>query len=140
MVFYFLWVSSSNSNDIISYALKYDPSTNQIIESSKCKKQGDHIAYILGLYGNNPKPEPPVVHYPDVIYTGYVASEISSVEGNLTNNTNNKTNNLTNNSSVNISKDVKEPENVKGNPNNILYNLGAICIIFAVFGASYSKR
>ena len=144
LVFYFLWVNGADTNDIVSYALVYAPLKKQLVESQVCKKQGDEMAYKLGLYGHNPPPKPPAKHYPPRIHHGCVVYKEASALSNLTNVTN-KTANVTNatglnKSNVNKSREVKKPLTNKGSPYNILYNLAAICIIFAVFGTSYSKR
>ena len=136
LVFYFLWVSSSNSDVISSYALEYVSSTDQLVESKECRKQGDYMAYLLGLYGKKPTPKPHVDPQPHKIYPGYVACGDVAVEGNQTN----KTNSTNKSAVVNKPKEVKKPLASNGSPYNILYNLAAICMIFAVFGASYSKR
>lgn len=50
LVFYFLWVDSTNSKRYLSYAFVYDALTNNFIVSSDVKKQGDDFAYDLDLY------------------------------------------------------------------------------------------
>ena len=147
LVFYFLWVNGANG-DITSYGLKYVASTTAIVESSEVKRQGDAIAYDLGLYGKHPMPPAPKHHkthdYTEQICYPYVVGNAAS-QG-LVNATN--ATNTTNSSGLNLS-DVKKldprkvtQKPVKGHrdPNNILYNFGAICIVFFIFGASYSKR
>ncbi|WP_407421993.1 hypothetical protein [Methanobrevibacter sp.] len=147
LVFYFLWVNSPNSDDITSYGLRYESATGNLIESGEVKRQGDAIAYALGLYGKHPSPTPKhPTHYTKKISNSYVASQLTSMGDKLTNNTTNMTN-KTNATGLNLS-DVKKsvpkvnntPTTGKGSPYNILYNVAAICIIFIIFGASYSKR
>lgn len=145
LVFYFLWVNSANG-DITSYGLKYVASTAQIVESGEVKKQGDAIAYAMGLYGKHPSPSPHhhKTHYAEKIRNCYVVG--MPVFGDLVNNTN--MTNTTNSSGLNMS-DIKKPDSEndtikpaesKGSPYNILYNFVAICMICVIFGASYSKR
>lgn len=145
LVFYFLWVSSANSDDILSYGLKYVSESGKLIESGEVKRQGDAIAYDLGLYGKHPAPAPKHhTHYPQYVYP-YDVCGLSLMGNNMANNTN--VTNQTNASSLNLS-DVKklEPKKVEkqpasgGSPYNILYNVVAILIICVIFGASYSKR
>lgn len=148
LVFYFLWVSSPNSDDIVSYGLKYVYECNKLIESSQVRRQGDDIAYAMGLYGKHPAPAPePPAHYPQkASYSYSAACEFALAGNNMANNTN-ITNN-TNASGMNLS-DIRKLESKKvnttpvanrGSPYNILYNIAAIFIICVVFGASYSKR
>ena len=148
LVFYFLWVSSPNSDYIISYGLKYVSECNELIESSQVRRQGNAIAYAMGLYGKHPAPapEPPAHYHQEASYPYGSVYEYALAGDNLANNTN-VTNN-TNASGMNLS-DVKklEPKKVnntpvanRGSPYNVLYNIVAIFIICVVFGASYSKR
>ena len=146
LVFYFLWVNSPNSDDITSYGLKYESATGNLIESGEVKRQGDAIAYALGLYGKHCSPTPKhPAHYTKKISNSYVVSKLTSMGDKLANNTN--MTNKTNATGLNLS-DVKKsvpkvnntPTTGKGSPYNILYNVAAICIIFIIFGASYSKR
>ena len=145
LVFYFLWVSSADSDNIVSYGLKYVSESGKLIESGEVKRQGDAIAYDLGLYGKHPAPAPKHhTHYPQYVYP-YDVCGLSLMGNNMANNTN--ITNQTNASSPNLS-DVKklEPKKVEkqpvsgGSPYNILYNIVAIFIICVIFGASYSKR
>ena len=144
LVFYFLWVSSADSDNIVSYGLKYVSESGKLIESGEVKRQGDAIAYDLGLYGKHPAPAPKHhTHYPQYVYP-YDVCGLSLMGNNMANNTN--ITNQTNASSPNLS-DVKklEPKKVEkpaggGSPYNILYNVVAIIIICVIFGASYSKR
>lgn len=144
LVFYFLWVSSADSDNIVSYGLKYVSESGKLIESGEVKRQGDAIAYDLGLYGKHPAPAPKHhTHYPQYVYP-YDVCGLSLMGNNMANNTN--ITNQTNASSPNLS-DVKklEPKKVEkpaggGSPYNILYNIVAIVIICVIFGASYSKR
>lgn len=144
LVFYFLWVSSADSDNIVSYGLKYVSESGKLIESGEVKRQGDAIAYDLGLYGKHPAPAPKHhTHYPQYVYP-YDVCGLSLMGNNMANNTN--ITNQTNASSPNLS-DVKklEPKKVEkpaggGSPYNILYNIVAILIICVIFGASYSKR
>jgi hypothetical protein len=50
LVFYFLWVDSTDSSHYLSYAFVYDGLTNNFIVSSDVKQQGDEFAYDLDLY------------------------------------------------------------------------------------------
>lgn len=144
LVFYFLWVSSADSDNIVSYGLKYVSESGKLIESGEVKRQGDAIAYDLGLYGKHPAPAPKHhTHYHQYVYP-YDVCGLSLMGNNMANNTN--ITNQTNASSPNLS-DVKklEPKKVEkpaggGSPYNILYNIVAIVIICVIFGASYSKR
>lgn len=145
LVFYFVWINGAN-DDITSYGLKYETSTAQVVESSEVKRQGDVLAYELGLYGNHPippVPKPHKIHYTEQICSIYVAG--NAVSQGLANTTN--MTNKTNSTGLNMS-DVKKPDSKKdtpkpvkgeGSPYNIVYNFAAICIIFIIFGASYSK-
>ena len=148
LVFYFLWVNSAKG-DITSYGLKYVTSTAEIVESSEVKMQGDAIAYDLGLYGKHPIPPTPKHHkthyYTKEICYPYVVGNVAS-QGlvNITNMTNTTTNstgmNLSDVKKLDPKKVTQKPAKSKGDPYNILYNFAAICIIFIIFGASYSKR
>ena len=151
LVFYFLWVSSPNSDDITSYGMKYVSECKKLIESGQVRRQGDAIARAMGLYGRHPAPapEPPACHPQEASYSYGPVCEFALAGDNMANNTTNVTTNNTNASGMNLSDDVKklEPEKVndtpvanRGSPYNILYNIAAIFIICVVFGASYSKR
>lgn len=145
LVFYFLWVSSPYSNDITSYGLKYVSESAKLIESGEVKKQGNAIAYGLGLYGKHPAPAPKhPTHYPQKVCYYDAACGLAFVGDNMANNTN--ITNQTNASSLNLTnvkklepKKVEKPAN-NGSPFNILYNIVAICLVCIIFGASYSKR
>ena len=135
LVFYFLWVSDTYSDNIVSYGLKYVPATDKLVVSSTVKHQGDKIAKEMGLYGKhkvNPGPGP----YPHYNPVYYVVCE--DTLGNTTNSTNSTDLNKT--VKLKPKEVTKKPQTNKSSPYNILYNIGAICIIFIVFGVSYSKR
>ncbi|MDO5859166.1 hypothetical protein [Methanobrevibacter sp.] len=141
LVFYFIWVNGANNKDYISYALKYDSNQKEWIVSSLCKKQGDAIAYELGLFDNNPvHPDP---YRPDAHPKAIHLKDLDV--GSLANSTNatkkiGKDTNASNASIKDVSdKIVDELPASKVNPYNIVYTLASVFMVCALFGVSYSK-
>ena len=141
LIFYFIWVNGASNKDFISYALKYDSAQERWVVSSVYKKQGDAMAYELGLLDKHPvHPHP---HYPDTPSKVIGFKDIDVVS--LANNTNRtkkigKGGNASNSSIKDVSdKIVDELPASKVNPYNIVYTLASIFMVCALFGVSYSK-
>ena len=133
LVFYYLWVNSTNIEDTLSYGLKYDMKLSQLVESDEVKKQGDCIFYML---------IPHEKYYPEQNY--YLTGK-HLVINNFLNETNvnstNKTTNSTNSSiEKNVDNIVKNSVSFKGNPYNILYAIVAIAILAILFSVVHRKR
>ncbi len=133
LIFYYIWVNSANNKDMSSYALKYDDKTSKLIVSEKIKKQGDLIAYKMGLYEKYcPGPKP---HYNGGTV---IVNKINTV--NLDNNNTTADVNNTTSTGNKIKKNLENSIVYSGNPFNVLYTLIAILIVSAIFGVGYSKR
>lgn len=137
LIFYYIWVNSANNKDMCSYALKYDDKTSKLIVSEEYKKQGDQIAYKMGLYEKySPAPKP---HY-----RGGGCVVINKVNAvNLANNITDVNNTEDVNNTTTTENKINIPENsilYSGNPFNVLYTLIAILIVSTIFGIGYSKR
>ena len=131
LIFYYIWVNSANNKDMSSYALKYDANTSKLIVSEKIKKQGDLIAYKMGLYEKYfPVPKPHCNRGTVVV------NKINTV--NLDNNTADVNN--TTSTGYKIKKNLENSIAYSGNPFNVLYTLIAILIVSAIFGVGYSRR
>lgn len=133
LIFYYLWVNSANNKDICSYALKYDVESSKLIASNEIKKQGDQIAYDMGLYEKYcPTPKP---HYNrGCVVINKVLSKIDDNSSNNDTNVTNTTEAWDNNSAPKFSISYS------GNPLNVIYTIIAIAIVSIIFGAGYSKR
>ena len=153
LVFYFLWVDSTDNTNYLSYALKYDPVTGEFSVSPETKKQGNDIAYSLNLYEhptNSHKTDD------DKKSTGKHNKNISkNTKQNKTfvNNIANiqdfgspRANNTFKNNNSNTSTGVFKNSVEKSIPfefdtSNIVYILLAILVIFGVFfGIVYLKN
>ena len=134
LIFYYLWVNSIDNTDICSYALTYDSGLHV---SNDIKKQGDHIAYKMGLYE---KYFPPQNNYHKIVGKNIINRFISEFI-NSTNTTTNKTDSNNNTTVVsNYKENIPNSIAFSGNPFNIVYTAIAVIILLAIFGASYSRR
>ena len=135
LIFYYLWVNSIDNTDICSYALTYDSGLHV---SNDIKKQGDHIAYKMGLYE---KYFPPQNNYHKIVGKNIINRFINEFI-NSTNTTTNKTDSNNNNTTVvsNYKENIPNSIAFSGNPFNIVYTAIAVIILLAIFGASYSRR
>ena len=133
LIFYYLWVNSIDHADICSYALTYDSGLHV---SNDIKKQGDHIAYKMGLYE---KYFPPQNNYYRIVGKNIINRFINSI--NSTNTTTNKTDSNNNTTVVsNYKENIPNSIAFGGNPFNLVYTAIAVIILLAIFGASYSRR
>ena len=133
LIFYYLWVNSIDNTDICSYALTYDSGLHV---SNDIKKQGDHIAYKMGLYE---KYFPPQNNYYRIVSKNIINRFINSI--NSTNTTTNKTDSNNNTTVVsNYKENIPNSITFSGNPFNLVYTAIAVIILLAIFGASYSRR
>ncbi len=143
LVFYYLWVNNANNRDMLSYALKYDEATNKLIVSNDVKRQGDDIAYQMGLYSKySPQPYHPNHAYKSIVVKP-VEDNSSGVNDTLKNVTNNtKKDNVTNDTViVEISKNIIEDiPKADLNPFKILVVIFSIVVIYIFFRLSYTKR
>ena len=142
LVFYYLWVNNANNKDFASYALKYNERTGKLIVSSQTRKQGDDIAYKLGLYDKHHKPQPYHRHSHRHVFNPI--GEISSI---MQNNTVNVTGKLEENRTVNDTVLVEISRKIIGdmpsgesNPYSILVVLFSIAIVCIFFRLSYTKK
>lgn len=134
LIFYYLWVSSTDNTDICSYALAYD---SELHVSNDIKKQGDYIAYKMGLYE---KHFPPQNNYHKIVGKNII-NRFTSEFINSTNTTTNKTDSNNNTTVVsNYKENIPNSIAFSGNPFNIVYTAIAVIILLAIFGASYSRR
>ena len=135
LIFYYLWVNSIDNTDICSYALTYDSGLHV---SNDIKKQGDHIAYKMGLYE---KYFPPQNNYHKIVGKNII-NRFTSEFINSTNTTTNKTDSNNNNTTVvsNYKENIPNSIAFSGNPFNIVYTAIAVIILLAIFGAGYSRR
>ena len=134
LIFYYLWVNSIDNTDICSYALTYDSGLHV---SNDIKKQGDHIAYKMGLYE---KYFPPQNNYHKIVGKNII-NRFTSEFINSTNTTTNKTDSNNNTTVVsNYKENIPNSIAFSGNPFNIVYTAIAVIILLAIFGASYSRR
>ena len=135
LIFYYLWVNSTDKKAALSYALKYDTYKGELIESEEIKKQCDSIVYNI-IYGDEK-------HYPH--YERYVSGDYLVINkfltGNLTDVNLTNTNNTTNSSIVSdIEEQIKNSVLFNGNPYNILFTVIAIFIVSSIFVSSYTKQ
>lgn len=141
LVFYYLWVNNANNRDMLSYALRYDEATNRLVFSDDVKKQGDDIAYRMGLYDKySPKPHPHN-HGQKSIVNPF--EESTSIDVNNTVNvTDSKKDNNTNDTVIiDISKKlIEDIPAVETNPYKILVVLASIAIVCIFFRLSYTKK
>ncbi len=116
LIFIYIWENSKNIKDTVTYALKYDLKSSKLVEIFKTN--------------HNPSPYAPHIKYRPI----YGLLSINSTVDNSTNVTNS-----TGNASV-IDKVVEDSISFIGEPNNLLYTLGAIALLSVFFGVSYSRR
>ena len=141
LVFYFVVVKNTKC---ISYAVKYDPNAEKFIESSQIDQQGYQIANDFGLFGSSSEDYEPYTPC-DVSYS--TVQEVQKQDLNRTKKAKKvdkpKNSTAVENASgdVNKSDDIDQmPDEHKGNPFNIVYNLAAILIVCVMFGVGYRKR
>lgn len=141
LVFYYLWVNNANNRDMLSYALRYDEATNRLVVSDDVKKQGDDIAYRMGLYDKySPKPHPHNQGQKSIVNP---FEESTSIDVNNTVNvTDSKKDNNTNETVIiDISKKlIEDIPAVETNPYKILVVLASIAIVCIFFRLSYTKK
>ncbi len=116
LIFIYIWENSKNIKDTVTYALKYDLKSSKLVEIFKTS--------------HRPSPYAPNIKYRPI----YGLLSINSTADNSTNITNS-----TSNASV-IDKVVEDSISFVGEPNNLLYTLGAIAILSVFFGVSYTRR
>ena len=134
LIFYYLWVNSIDNTDICSYALTYDSGLHV---SNDIKKQGDHIAYKMGLYE---KHFPPKNNYHKIVGKNII-NRFTNEFINSTNTTTNKTDSNNNTTVVsNYKENIPNSIAFSGNPFNVVYTAIAVIILLAIFGAGYSRR
>lgn len=133
LIFYYLWVNSIDDTDICSYAMTFD---SRLHISNDIKKQGDHIAYKMGLYE---KYFPPQNNYPKIVGKNIINRFINEFIDST--NTTNKTDSNNNTTVVsNYKENIPNSIAFSGNPFNIVYTAIAVIILLAIFGAGYSRR
>ena len=136
LVFYYLWINSTNPNYMSSYGLEYDVTLSELVESSEIKKQGDYIIYNILSYG---KDYPPQINYFNGGGNSIINNFMNATNVNLTNNTSNVTN-VNHNRGSNVDNIVGNSVAFKGNVNNLFYAIGAIVFITLIFSVVHSKR
>ena len=151
LVFYFFWIDSTSKN-IISYGLRYSPEDNALVVVDASAQQNEYADYILSLYDEHSNGDDWYYNgyhcrYWDVI-DGEVLSSNISANNSLVNKTLNSTkleNRSDNASNVtaeakfdNVTKRPGE-DKASSSPYNILYTLGSIFIVCAIFFTGYSK-
>ena len=142
LIFYFLWINSANNEKYISYCLKYVHGEDKLVVDGKSQKQGDKLAYELGLLGNTS------YSYNYHYYNLYISTvhlkdiHVCLEKWGLVNNTAPKTDSfgVPNKSSNNSSLFESDLPKTNVNPYNILYTMASIFMVCAFFGVSYSKR
>ena len=139
LVFYYLWVNNANNWDMLSYALKYDEATGKLVVSNDVKKQGDDIAYKMGLYDKySPQPYPHNHGHKSVINP----FEADASVVNNTNVTDNQLGNDTNDTVIiDISRKlIEDIPTAENNPYKILVVLASIACVCIFFRLSYTKK
>ena len=152
LVFYYLWINSTNPSDMLSYGLIYDVTSSELVESSEVKNQGDYIIYNI-IYNSIPQDDE---YYPggEITYFSGETPIINSifitekiVKAILyylmiikTTNVTDVNNDTVNNGSSNIDEAVGNSVAFKGNINNLFYAMGAIVLISLFFSVVHSKR
>ena len=139
LVFYFIVVKNTKC---ISYAIKYDSSADDFIESSQIDQQGYQIADDYGLFGSSSYDYEPYIPSEESYST---VQEVQKRDLNKTRKAKKVTKheNATGNASSKENKSddiVQMPDKPKGSPFNIVYNLVAILIVCVMFGVGYRKR
>lgn len=143
LIFYYAWMNSTNKVDTISYALKYDITSNNLIESDEIIKQGNSIIYEMFFKQKNNIPSNNDYYHNGDSSSRFIMNEFitgqssNSIDANSTNTTSNVT---TQSNVEKFEENIKNEIFYTGNPFNILFTLISIVIISSVFGASYSKR
>lgn len=149
LIFYYIWVNSTDKTDMHSYALKYDENLSELVESNEVKSEGDKIAYDLGLFDKKPDDKKPYEnpyerHAPT--FKQMVKNKRFVITDELTNSSDvNSTKDNTNVTNATVGDDKKD--NIaknsvaySGNPFNLLYILISIIMVSVIFGVGYSKR
>lgn len=134
LVFYYLWVNSTNSEDTLSYGLKYDENLSQLVESDEVKRQGDIIFFNKMIPNEKGYPEE---SYYFVVNNLVINSFLNETDVNSTNKTTNNTNSSIEKKAEKI---VKNSVSFKGNPYNLLYVIAAIAILATLFSVVHKKR
>lgn len=143
LIFYYAWMNSTNKVDTISYALKYDITSNNLIESDEIIKQGNSIIYEMFFKQKNNIPSNNDYYHNGDSSSRFIMNEFitgqssNSIDANSTYTTSNVT---TQSNVEKFEENIKNEIFYTGNPFNILFTLISIVIISSVFGASYSKR
>ena len=141
LVFYYLWINSTNPDDMVSYGLIYDVELSELVESSEIRNQGDYIIYNILSPHDDYYPRGGTDHCigGDSIINSFINEVIiKTTYFTLRNNTSNVTN--VNNGSSNIDEVVGNSVAFKGNINNLFYAIGAIVLISLFFSVVHSKR
>ena len=134
LIFYYLWVNSIDNTDICSYALAYD---SELHVSNDIKKQGDDMAYKMGLYK---KHFPPKNNYYSIVGKKMINKFIYESNVNSTNTTNKTDDNINATVVSNYKENIPNSIAFSGNPFNLVYTAIAIIILLGIFGAGYSRR
>ena len=134
LIFYYLWVNSIDNTDICSYALAYD---SELHVSNDIKKQGDDMAYKMGLYK---KHFPPKNNYYNIVGEKMINKFIYESNVNSTNTTNKTDDNINATVVSNYKENIPNSIAFSGNPFNLVYTAIAIIILLGIFGAGYSRR
>ena len=134
LIFYYLWVNSIDNTDICSYALTYDSGLHV---SNDIKKQGDDMAYKMGLYK---KHFPPKNNYYSIVGKKMINKFIYESNVNSTNTTNKTDDNINATVVSNYKENIPNSIAFSGNPFNLVYTAIAIIILLGIFGAGYSRR
>ena len=134
LIFYYLWVNSIDNTDICSYALVYD---SELSVSNDIKKQGDDMAYKMGLYK---KHFPPKNNYYNNIGKKMINRFIYETNVNSTDTTNKTDDNINATVVGNYKENIPNSIAFSGNPFNLVYTAIAIIILLGIFGAGYSRR
>jgi len=134
LIFYYLWVNSIDNTDICSYALVYD---SELSVSNDIKKQGDDMAYKMGLYK---KHFPPKNNYYNNIGKKMINRFIYETNVNSTDTTNKTDDNINATVVGNYKENIPNSIAFSGNPFNLVYTAIAIIILLGIFVAGYSRR
>ena len=140
LVFYYIWVNNANNRDMSSYALVYDESTGKFIVSSEARKQGDDMAYKMGLYD---KSQPYHGHGHKSIINPFVGDISSAGVVNDTNITGNLKDNETVNDTVLVEiskKIIDDMPKADSNPLSIVVVILSIVAVYIFFRLSYTRK
>ncbi len=136
LVFYYLWIDSTDAYNMASYGLIYDVTLSEVVESSEIKNQGDYIIY--SIISHNDEYYPPGRDYFN--WGNTIINSFTNATNNITHT--NKTSNVTGKTQgdSNIENIVRNSIAFKGNINNLFYVIGAIVLISLIFSVVHSKR